>query len=116
MDEMNGRTASPGDAYSKPGTISVDTIKITSPVDGSVYAERPAASEAEIGAADLTGKRANITVRFTSEQISSRRDKSGDIIEGDPKKIREISDVWTFERDVSSRDPNWTLVATGNPT
>jgi predicted lipid-binding transport protein (Tim44 family) len=73
-------------------------------------------NKAEIGAADLTGKRANITVRFTSEQISSRRDKSGDIIEGDPKKIRDISDVWTFERDVSSRDPNWTLVATGNPT
>jgi predicted lipid-binding transport protein (Tim44 family) len=73
-------------------------------------------SKAQIGAADLIGgKRANITVRFTSDQISSRRNKSGDIIDGDPKKIREISDVWTFERDVSSRDPNWTLIATGNP-
>jgi predicted lipid-binding transport protein (Tim44 family) len=38
------------------------------------------------------------------------------MIEGDPKKIREISDIWTFERDVSSRDPNWTLIATGNPS
>jgi predicted lipid-binding transport protein (Tim44 family) len=73
-------------------------------------------SKAQIGAADLIGRRANITVRFTSDQISARRNKAGDIIEGDPKKIREISDVWTFERDVSSRDPNWILVATGNPS
>jgi predicted lipid-binding transport protein (Tim44 family) len=72
--------------------------------------------KAEISAADLVGKRAIITVKFTSDQITSRRNKSGDIIEGDPKKIREISDVWTFERDASSKDPNWTLVATGNPS
>jgi predicted lipid-binding transport protein (Tim44 family) len=71
---------------------------------------------AELVAADLSGKRASVTVRFVSEQISCRKNKSGDILEGDPKKIREISDIWTFERDVSSRDPNWTLVATGEPT
>lgn len=70
---------------------------------------------AELVAVDLAGKRASITVRFFSEQISCRKNKSGDILEGDPKKIREISDIWTFERDVSSRDPNWTLVATGEP-
>jgi predicted lipid-binding transport protein (Tim44 family) len=69
--------------------------------------------KAEIGSADLLAKKAAITVRFTSDQISSRRNKSGDILEGDPKKIREITDLWTFERDLSSRDPNWTLVATG---
>jgi predicted lipid-binding transport protein (Tim44 family) len=70
---------------------------------------------AEITAAELSGRRASITVRFSSEQISCRKNKSGDIIEGDPKKIREITDIWTFERDVSSKDPNWTLVATGEP-
>jgi predicted lipid-binding transport protein (Tim44 family) len=70
---------------------------------------------AEITSADLAGRRASITVRFSSEQISCRKNKSGDIIEGDPKKIREITDIWTFERDVSSKDPNWTLVATGQP-
>jgi predicted lipid-binding transport protein (Tim44 family) len=71
--------------------------------------------KAEISGADLLGRKANITVRFTSDQISSRRDKSGDILDGDPKKIREITDLWTFERDISSRDPNWTLIATGAP-
>ncbi|HEY7763632.1 MAG TPA: Tim44/TimA family putative adaptor protein, partial [Aestuariivirgaceae bacterium] len=64
---------------------------------------------AEITSAELAAKRASITVRLSSEQISCRKNKSGDIIEGDPKKIREITDIWTFERDVSSKDPNWTL-------
>jgi predicted lipid-binding transport protein (Tim44 family) len=73
-------------------------------------------NKAQIGMAELVGKKASITVRFTSDQISSKRNKAGDMIEGDPKKIREISDIWTFERDVSSRDPNWTLIATGNPS
>ena len=29
-----------------------------------------------------------------------------------PEKVTEVTDVWTFARDVSSRDPNWKLVAT----
>jgi predicted lipid-binding transport protein (Tim44 family) len=35
------------------------------------------------------------------------------VLEGDPVTIREVTDVWTFERDARSRDPNWLLVATG---
>ena len=38
--------------------------------------------------------------------------KSGEVIDGDPREIRENTDVWTFERDTTSRDPNWKLVAT----
>jgi predicted lipid-binding transport protein (Tim44 family) len=34
------------------------------------------------------------------------------VIEGDPKKVREVTDIWTFSRDVASRNPNWKLVAT----
>ena len=51
-------------------------------------------------------------MQFVSELISATRNKAGEVIEGDPKQIREITDVWTFERDVGSRDPNWKLVAT----
>lgn len=65
--------------------------------------------------ADVVGRKAVITLRFVSELISARRDKSGEVIDGDDKKIREITDVWTFERDVASSDPNWTLVATESP-
>ena len=71
--------------------------------------------KAEFVSVDLTGQRAAITVKFVSELISATRDKDGTVVEGDPKQIRETTDVWTFERDVNSRDPNWKLVATEEP-
>ncbi|MGE0005534.1 MAG: Tim44/TimA family putative adaptor protein [Parvibaculaceae bacterium] len=71
--------------------------------------------KAEVTAADMKGKRANITIRFIAEFISATLDKAGEVIEGDPRQVREITDVWTFERDTSSRDPNWKLVATDEP-
>ncbi|HUR43898.1 MAG TPA: Tim44/TimA family putative adaptor protein [Aestuariivirga sp.] len=68
--------------------------------------------KAELKAIELVGKRASITIKFVSEIISVTRAKDGAIVEGDPKEIREITDVWTFERDIASRDPNWKLSAT----
>lgn len=67
---------------------------------------------ADIIEAELKRKVAQITVKFVSELITATRDKDGKVIEGDPKKVREVTDIWTFARDVSSRDPNWKLVAT----
>jgi predicted lipid-binding transport protein (Tim44 family) len=71
--------------------------------------------KADLVAADLNGRKATVTVRFVSELISSTTNRAGEVIDGDPKQIREITDVWTFERDVGSRDPNWKLVATESP-
>jgi predicted lipid-binding transport protein (Tim44 family) len=34
------------------------------------------------------------------------------VIDGDPEDVTDITDVWTFARNPSSRDPNWKLVAT----
>jgi predicted lipid-binding transport protein (Tim44 family) len=66
----------------------------------------------EITNAELRAKVAQITVRFVSQLISVTRDRSGAVIDGSPDKVTEVTDVWTFARDVSSRDPNWKLVAT----
>jgi predicted lipid-binding transport protein (Tim44 family) len=66
----------------------------------------------QVTTADLKGKRASITLRFIAEFISATLDKAGEVIEGDPQQVRQITDVWTFERDTGSRDPNWKLVAT----
>jgi predicted lipid-binding transport protein (Tim44 family) len=60
----------------------------------------------------LRGRTAQITVRFVSQLISVTRDKSGNVIEGNAEKVTDVTDVWTFARDLSSRDPNWKLVAT----
>ncbi|MEQ8746399.1 Tim44/TimA family putative adaptor protein [Pyruvatibacter sp.] len=68
---------------------------------------------ATITDAELDGSRSRITVRFTSDMTSALRAANGDIVEGSPEAVRQVIDVWTFERDTTSRDPNWKLVATG---
>jgi predicted lipid-binding transport protein (Tim44 family) len=71
--------------------------------------------KAKIQQASLNGRKATITMEFVSELISATYDEAGEVIDGDPKEIRQVTDVWTFERDVGSRDPNWKLVATEAP-
>ena len=68
--------------------------------------------KAEITGAELRGKTAQITVRFVSQLVSVTHDRTGAVIDGSPEKVTEVTDVWTFARDISSRDPNWKLVAT----
>jgi predicted lipid-binding transport protein (Tim44 family) len=67
---------------------------------------------ADLIAAEARGKTAQVTIRFVSKLISSTRDRSGNVIDGNPEKVTEVTDIWTFSRDLSSRDPNWKLVAT----
>jgi len=55
---------------------------------------------------------AQVTVRFQSKLVTATRDKDGNVTDGNAEKVTDITDVWTFARDLSSRDPNWKLVAT----
>jgi predicted lipid-binding transport protein (Tim44 family) len=55
---------------------------------------------------------AQVTVRFVSQLVSTTRDRAGNVIDGSADKVTEVTDVWTFARDVTSRDPNWKLIAT----
>jgi predicted lipid-binding transport protein (Tim44 family) len=71
-----------------------------------------AIDKSDIAGVELRGRTAQITVRFVSQLISVTRDKSGNVIEGNPERVTDVTDVWTFARDLSSRDPNWKLVAT----
>ena len=68
--------------------------------------------EVEFIEAGLSGETASITVRFVSQQISVEWDADGDVVDGEPGNAIEVTDIWTFERDTRSRDPNWKLVAT----
>ncbi|HET7492313.1 MAG TPA: Tim44/TimA family putative adaptor protein [Bradyrhizobium sp.] len=70
--------------------------------------------KAEIVGAEARDRSAQLTVRFVSQMISVTRDKAGTIVDGNPDKVADITDVWTFARDTSSRDPNWKLVGTGS--
>jgi predicted lipid-binding transport protein (Tim44 family) len=67
---------------------------------------------AEIIGAEMRGSTAQVTVRFVSQLITATRDKNGNVVDGNPDKVTDVTDVWTFARDLNSRDPNWKLVAT----
>jgi predicted lipid-binding transport protein (Tim44 family) len=65
-----------------------------------------------ITAAELRNRMAQITLRFASKLVSVTRDRAGTVIDGSADKVTDVTDVWTFARDVSSRDPNWKVIAT----
>ena len=69
-------------------------------------------NKADIVEADLKNGVATVTVKFESQLISATRDKGGEVIAGDPQKITDVTDYWSFAREISSRNPNWKLVAT----
>ena len=49
------------------------------------------------------------TVKIVCEIISVKRDKDEVIIEGDPDKIKTVTDYWKFSKNASSKNPNWFL-------
>lgn len=63
-----------------------------------------------IDAAELKGRVGAVTVRIVSDQISYTNDKDGRPLTG-ADAVTEITDIWTFERDLSQTDPTWRLVA-----
>jgi predicted lipid-binding transport protein (Tim44 family) len=71
-----------------------------------------AIDKADIVGAELRARIAQVTVKFVSQLISVTRDKNGNVVEGNADKVTDVTDVWTFSRDISSRDPNWKLLAT----
>ena len=72
-------------------------------------------SSASIVDAQLVGRIAHVTVRFVSDLVTAVRNRAGEVVEGDLKAVRQVTDIWTFARDVTSANPNWQVVATGLP-
>jgi predicted lipid-binding transport protein (Tim44 family) len=68
--------------------------------------------QTEIAHAEMRNRTAQLTLRFVTQLVSTTRDKDGNVTDGNPDKVTDVTDVWTFARDVTSRDPNWKLVAT----
>ncbi len=71
-----------------------------------------AVRRAEILDVKQAGKMAYITLRFTADETCVVRDSSGAIISGNPDRITEMVDVWTFGKDIKSRDPVWLVYET----
>lgn len=65
------------------------------------HAPRADLEKAEVTQGDL----AQITVRFLAEFRSRTKGPEGEAVDD-----RRTAELWTFERRLKSRDPNWTLV------
>ena len=66
--------------------------------------------QASIDEVTLNGSVAHITVRFVSDQVSETLGADGRPVAG-ADAVAEITDLWTFERDLSQPDPAWRLEA-----
>ncbi|WP_149539025.1 Tim44/TimA family putative adaptor protein [Siccirubricoccus phaeus] len=73
--------------------------------------ELRAVHELAIEEADLRGSVADVTVRFVTDQINMTVGRGGEVVAGSDA-ITELTDLWTFQRDLTSADPTWKLVAT----
>ena len=49
------------------------------------------------------------TVKIVSEIISVKKDKDNKIIEGNPDKIKFVTDSWKFTKNINNKSPNWYL-------
>ena len=66
--------------------------------------------EVTVTDAALSGAHASVTVRFMSRQVNLTSDKAGQPV-GGTDAVTEISDLWTFERDLAGTDLTWRLTA-----
>lgn len=67
--------------------------------------------EMAIEGAELRGTTGDVIVRFVSDQVNMTTGRGGEIVAGSDA-ITEVIDIWTFQRDLSAKDPTWKLVAT----
>ena len=81
--------------------------------DGLVLDNRLVAIEqAVIAEASADRGIAVLTVRFEADIAAVTRDAQGQVVAGSMSDAVQTRDLWTFRRDLSTRDPNWVLIET----
>ena len=65
--------------------------------------------QATIDHADLDGTTARVRVRFVADIATVTRNGEGQVVAGSLDDAIESRDLWTFSRDLTSRDPDWLL-------
>jgi predicted lipid-binding transport protein (Tim44 family) len=65
--------------------------------------------ESSIEKFEKTKNESVATVKIISEIISVKKDKTLNIIEGNPEKIKTVTDYWKFSKSFTSKSPNWFL-------
>ncbi len=60
---------------------------------------------ADLESVRVTGENAQASVRFLAEIRSRTKTAAGEAVDD-----RRTAEIWTFERNLKSRNPNWTLI------
>jgi predicted lipid-binding transport protein (Tim44 family) len=68
--------------------------------------------QAVISEASVDRSVALVTVRFEADIAAVTRSAEGQVVAGSLSDAVQTRDLWTFRRDISSRDPNWLLIET----
>jgi predicted lipid-binding transport protein (Tim44 family) len=71
-----------------------------------------AIEQAVISEAAVDRNLAVLTVRFEADIAAVTRNAAGEVVAGSMSDAVQTRDLWTFRRDLSSRDPNWVLIET----
>ena len=102
-------------AGDRPALKKLLSPQVMSGFDGAIAARETAGvtervefqqpPRADLDKAEVAGDLARMTVRFLAEFRSRTKSAAGEAVED-----RRTAELWTFERNLKSRDPNWTLV------
>jgi predicted lipid-binding transport protein (Tim44 family) len=68
--------------------------------------------QAVISEANVERTLAVVTVRFEADIAAVTRNSEGQVVAGSLSDAVQTRDLWTFRRDLASRDPNWFLIET----
>jgi predicted lipid-binding transport protein (Tim44 family) len=72
-------------------------------------------NSAKLNSAEIEKNALIMGVKFETQIISATLNANRELVSGDEKIVSTLREVWTFERDIDSKDPNWILVATQDP-
>lgn len=65
--------------------------------------------DAEVVSAEKKGKTGTIRVAYFAELATALTDKDGNVVEGDLDMLSQVREVWSFERTLNDKNPNWRL-------
>ena len=65
--------------------------------------------DAEVVGAECVGNIGKIRVAYFAELATALTDEDGEVVEGDLDMLSRVKEVWSYERDLKSKNPNWKL-------
>jgi predicted lipid-binding transport protein (Tim44 family) len=65
--------------------------------------------DTEVVSAEKTGKIGTIRVAYFAELATALTDKDGKVVEGDMDVLSRVREIWSYERVLKDKNPNWRL-------